>query len=77
MVLGGVPRSFIPVAIVISAVLGIFMQNLLIGLAFFPLIAFGGYIGAKIDPDFMEVWKAKRQWIKRTKGNKDGNYYHA
>lgn len=76
-VLGGVPRAFLPVAIVMSAVIGIFAQNLLIGLVFFPFIIFGGFMGAKVDPDFMEVWKAKRQWIKRTKGNQGGNYYHA
>ena len=77
VILGAIPRSFVPIAIVASAIAGVFLQNILLGLFVFPFVMFGGFIGGKIDPDFVEIWKAKRQWIKRTKGKQNGNYYHA
>lgn len=77
VILGSVPRSFIPISIVAAALAGIFLQNIMLGLLFWPVVLFVGFIGGKLDPDFVEVWRAKRQWIKRTKGKHKGNYYHA
>lgn len=77
VILGAVPRSFLPISIVIAAILGVFLQNILLAVALWPIVVFGGYIGGRIDPDFVEIWKAKTQWIKRTKGKNKGNYYHA
>lgn len=77
VILGAIPRSFVPISIVIAAVAGVFLQNIMLGLLLWPFVMVVGFIGGKIDPDFVEIWKAKRQWIRRTKGKNNGNYYHA
>ena len=77
LLLGGIPRSYIPITIIASALIGILTQNILIGLATWPVWSFAGFMAAKIDPYFIEVWRVKTQSIRRTKGRHQGNYYHA
>lgn len=77
--LRGIPRDFILIAMMLSTPLWTITQNIFSAfLAFVVLIAFG-WVMAKFDPDFVEVNRAKHEWIKPNFGfgGKKGNEYQS